>query len=59
MRTSVPSTGINAPRANGSGGDARASCASIQSRWSSAQASAVRRLVRSGQVSLSIPRASS
>ena len=49
----------DAPGTSGSGGSARASCASIQSRWSSAQASAARRLVRHGQVSLSVPAASS
>src|SRR6185312_3016208 len=43
----------------GSGGSARASWVSIQSRWSSAQASAARRPVRHGQVSLSMPAASS
>jgi hypothetical protein len=48
-----------APGTNGSPGRLRASCASIHSRWSSAQASAERRLVRIGQVSLRTPRPSS
>src|SRR5579864_3948606 len=48
-----------APGIKGSAGSARASWASIQSRWSSAQASAARRLVRHGQVSLSVPAVSS
>src|SRR5690348_8277713 len=59
ISTSSPSTGMTAPCAKGSLGSTRASCASIHSRWSSAQASAARRLVRHGQVSLSVPLASS
>ena len=55
IRTGRPSIGIMASGANGSPGSARASCASIQSRWSSAQASAARRLVRHGQVSFRTP----
>ena len=59
IRTSLPSSGMNDPGSKGSPGSDRASCVSIQSRWSSAQAKAARRLVRHGQVSLSLPLASS
>ena len=59
IRTSLALDRDRRARSEGSPARRAASCASIHSRWSSAQASAARRLVRHGQVSLSTPLASS